>query len=129
MEELILPETEFGSPLKGGGWTHEAPEAAFLHRIAAAANECAALIGLPVAIDDDELHAALKAAGHNLTTTARQRLASEVGLHPFPQERWRWHDSELRVVCTAPLDPRPQERWDDCLFLTPQRLLQQEQPA
>jgi hypothetical protein len=102
----------------------EAEASTLLARLATAAHECAALLGLPVAIDDDEVHAALKAAGHNLTTPARQRLALAAGFYPFPTGTWRYHSPELRVLCTSPVDPRPVAMWDESLWLTAQRLLQ-----
>lgn len=95
---------------------------AILASLFAAAQEWAALLGLPVAIDDDEVHATLKAAGHNLTTTARQRLASAAGFHTFPPHQWKYHAPELRVLCTGPVDPRPVPMWDECLWLTPRHL-------
>ncbi len=97
---------------------------AILAALFAAAQECAGVLGLPVVLDDDEVHASLKAAGHALPIAKRQQLATAAGFHPFPSHPWKYHAPELRVLCTGPQDPRPQAMWDECLWLTPQRLLQ-----
>ncbi len=97
---------------------------AFFQRLAAGAQARARMIGVPVAVEDHEVHEALKAAGHKLTTVARQRLATAVGLYTFPASRWSWHSRELRMFCTAPVDPRPQAAWDEVLWLPAHRLLE-----
>lgn len=94
----------------------------FVANLAAAAHDCAAVIGLPVVVDDEEVHANLKAVGHNLPIATRQQLAIEAGLHPYPANKWKY-SSELHVLCTAPVDPRPQECWDEFLWLSPRQLL------
>ena len=66
--------------------------ATILRKLCAAATKCANLIGLPVVIEDDEIHAKLKATGHNLSAPARE---------------WKYYLPELRVVCTAPVDRAP----------------------
>jgi hypothetical protein len=91
--------------------------------LAAAARDCAREIGLPVALEDDAVAALLKAAGHNLKVPERQRLGLTAGLHTFPAGQWSYHAPDLRMFCTAPIDPRPQPAWDECLWLEPHTLL------
>lgn len=95
--------------------------------LAMAARECSEQIGLPTALEDEAVHAALKAAGHNLKTSERQRLGLAVGLHTFPPGPWHWHARELRVFCTTPIDPRPQPVWDECLWIAPNTLLRRHE--
>lgn len=107
----------------------EAPEpdaASIFAALFAAAQECAAMIGMPVVIEDDALHDALKGAGLNLTTPARQQAARRAGFTTFPQDSWHYHAPELRVISTGPADPRPVEAWDEHLWLSPARLLQHD---
>ena len=96
---------------------------ALFQSLAAAARDCAREIGLPMALEDEAVHAALKAAGHNLTTVSRQSLGMAAGFHTYPQGKWGWRAPDLRVFSTAPFDPRPQAAWDDCLWLSPRQLL------
>ena len=90
-----------------------------------AASECAGMIGLPVVVEDDALHDALKLAGLNLTTPERQQAAERAGFCTFP-DRWHYHSPDLRVISTGPADPRPQAMWDEALWLSPARLLQHD---
>lgn len=99
------------------------PAQQLFEALAAAARDCAAEIGLPVALEDEAVHALLRAAGHNLNAPARQRLGSAVGLHTFPAGQWSYHAPDLRMFCTAATDPRPQAAWDECLWLSPRTLL------
>lgn len=102
----------------------EASEARSLFAaMATAARATANEVGLPVALEDEAVAALLSATGHNLKVPERQRLGVAVGLHAFPTERWHYHAPDLRMFCTAPVDPRPQPAWDDCLWLTPRQLL------
>jgi hypothetical protein len=80
-------------------------------------------MGLPVALEDDAVHALLRAAGYNPNAAARQRLGIAAGLHTFPAGQWSYHAPALRMFCTAPIDPRPQAAWDECLWLEPRTLL------
>ncbi len=103
------------------------PAQPLFNRLAAAARQCAREIGLPVVIEADELAAFVcRETGAKVGVPTRQQLGGAAGLHPFPRQPWHyWDKAPLRVFCTAPTDPRPQAMWDECLWLTPQRLLQQ----
>jgi hypothetical protein len=96
---------------------------ALIDALANAARDCATEIGLPVALEDDAVHALLRATGHNPNAAARQRLGIAAGMHTFPVGQWSYHASDLRMFCTAPVDPRPQAAWDDILWLSPRNLL------
>lgn len=101
---------------------NEPDPASIFAALFSAATDASNCIGMPVVIEDDALHAALKQKGHNLTTSARQQLAGDAGFFPCP-ERWDGRTSELRVISTGSADPRPTEQWDDHLWLSPTRLL------